>query len=110
MSQTTLFKAPTQLPEPKREVIVVFVDRSMLTPVEYCPKCEAWHSREGDLRVSRIYQWAYADEFYDSIGAPKPEKVEEKQEDMDKDELRTLLKLLFISAVVKGRKHPVRFP
>ena len=110
MSETTLFKVPTQLPEPKRQVIVVFVDRTMLSHIEYCSKCEAWHSPEGNLKPNRIHQWAYADEFYDSIGAPKPEKVEGKLEDMDKDELSTLLKLLFISAVVKGRKHPVRFP
>jgi len=109
MSETTLFKAPTQLPEPKREVIVVFVDRTMISPAEYCTKCEEWHSREGNLKPSRIHQWTYADEFYDSIGAPKPEKVEEKQEDMDKDELSALLKLLLLSAVVSGRKQTVKF-
>jgi hypothetical protein len=108
MSQTTLFKAPAQLPEPNRQIIVVFVDRTMISPVEYCLKCEAWHSREGNLKPNRIYQWAYADEFYDSIDAPKPEKVEENSE--DKEKVDAMVKALLLAALVSGTKsHGFRF-
>lgn len=102
MSETTLFKVPTQLPEPKRQVIVVFVDRTMLSHIEYCSKCEAWHSAEGNLKPNRIHQWAYADEFYDSIDVPKSEKIEEKSE--DKDQVDEMLKALLLAALVTGTK------
>ena len=111
MSKTTeLFKASTELPEPDRKLIVVFVDRTMASPVRYCTNCEAWHTAKGDLKPSRIHQWAYADEFYDSLKAPIPEKVEEKQEGNKEDIAEAFLKLLLLAALADGRKgHRFQF-
>ncbi|MEN3968672.1 hypothetical protein [Acinetobacter sp. BWR-L5] len=105
MSKTTeLFKAPTDLPEPDRELIVVFVDRTMAPPVRYCANCEAWHTRKGDLKPTSIHQWAYANEFYDSLKVPTPEMVEEKQEGNKEDIAEAFLKLLLLAALADRRK------
>lgn len=56
MTTNPIFKDVSVLPEPKRQVTVVFKDKEISSNVLYCQNHQKWHSPYGDLRVSKIHQ------------------------------------------------------
>ena len=70
-SANTLLKDPAVLPEKGREVVVFFIDKEMMSPIVYCQDCKEWHSKKGNLKEEMIHQWAYLDEYYQSLSMPE---------------------------------------
>lgn len=100
MTTNPIFKDVSVLPEQKRQVTVVFKDKEISSNVLYCQNHKKWHSPYGDLRVSKIHQWAYTDELYPQLNLPEIEKELDSDAEL---KAKQILKMLLISAMLSGK-------
>lgn len=106
----TIFKSIETLPEENRHVSVIFKDKDILSNIEYCQKHERWHSPLGDLKASRIHQWAYTDELYPLLNLPEIIEEPTPEQEKNNDEMpKDLFKLLVIAALLTGKKSKSDF-
>lgn len=100
-----IFKDSFQIPEVDRDVTVIFKDKEIMSGVEYCAKCEAWHTSRGDIKVHKIHQWAYSNELYPQLNLPEITEEQKTEKERKKDEMpNELLKMLLLAALFSGKK------
>lgn len=107
----SIFKGKDSIPEEGRSVVVFFVDKKIEAKVRYCDGCKAWHATDGNLKVDRIHQWAYMDDFYKLLDMPEFPEIKSKNMDDIADAMAGvfLLKALLGAAKSKSEKHPRSF-
>lgn len=107
----SIFKGSDSIPEEGRSVVVFFVDKKIEAKVRYCDGCKAWHAADGDLKVDRIHQWAYTEDFYKLLDIPEfPETKSKNMDDISDAFARVfLLKALMEAAKSQSEKHPRSF-
>ena len=105
-----IFKDSSQIPKEHRDVTVIFKDKEIMSGVDYCTKCEAWHTSRGDIKVHKIHQWAYSDELYPQLNLPEiKEETNTKKERISEEMPKDLLKMLLLAALLSGKKSKSDF-
>ncbi|WP_151957950.1 hypothetical protein [Acinetobacter guillouiae] len=105
-----IFKDPNQIPKEQRDVTVIFKDKEIMSGVDYCTKCEAWHTSRGDIKVHKIHQWAYSDELYPQLNLPEITEETKTENERINDEMpKELLKMFLLAALLSGKKSKSDF-
>ena len=108
-----IFKGVETFPEHGRPVVIVFKDKDVFSNVKYCKNHKEWHAQLGSLRVDKIHQWAYQDEFYESLNLPElPKGTNKPNSKALFEQLEGLLGVLSEAAVEvhlhKGSGNPLK--
>ncbi|WP_314338821.1 hypothetical protein [Acinetobacter guillouiae] len=105
-----IFKDSSQIPTEQRDVTVIFKDKEIMSGVDYCNKCEAWHTSHGDIKVHKIHQWAYSDELYLQLNLPEiTEEPKTEKERINEEMPKDLLEMLLLVALLSGKKSKAEF-
>ncbi|WP_198078246.1 hypothetical protein [Acinetobacter calcoaceticus] len=102
--ETSIFKGNDCIPEEGRSVVVIFVDKKIETDVSYCSDCKAWHAVDGNLKVNRIHQWAYSDEFFNSLNLPEFPETKTKKDKTKEDIADVFAHLILLKALLSSAK------
>ncbi|WP_252509300.1 hypothetical protein [Acinetobacter colistiniresistens] len=78
------------------------MDQRIESDVRYCAGCKEWHAKNGNVKVTRIHQWAYTEDFYNLLNLPEfPEP--KKSNGKSTEDLTDALAHLFLLKALLGK-------